>query len=94
MAVKSGTGCRGHGMVGYEELFGEGPSRVLLSVPAAAMEPVTQMAQVAGIPVSPLGTGGGDRLVVEGLIDVGVAEATAAWKGALPAAFSTAEQAP
>jgi phosphoribosylformylglycinamidine synthase II len=94
MAVKSGTGCRAHGMVGYEELFGEGPSRVLLSVPAAAMEPVTQMAQVAGIPVSPLGTGGGDRLVVEGLIDVGVAEATAAWKGALPAAFSTAGQAP
>ena len=94
MAVKNGTGCRAHGLVGYEELFGEGPSRVLLSVPAATMEPVTGMAQAAGIPVTPLGTGGGDRLVVEGLIDVGVAEATAAWKGALPAAFSTAEPPP
>ena len=90
MAVKSGTGCRVNGLAGYEELFGEGPSRVLLSVPPATIELVTGMAQAAGIPVIPLGTGGGDRLVVEGLIDIAVAEATAAWKAALPAAFSTA----
>ncbi len=91
MVVKSGTGCRADGLVGHEELFSEGPSRVLLSVPAATVAQVTRMAQAARIPVSPLGTGGGDRLIVDGLIDVGVAEATAAWKGALPAAFSAAE---
>ena len=50
------------------------------------------MAQAAGIPVT---SGPGRRpVVVEGLIDVGVAEATAAWKGALPAAFSTAQPLP
>jgi phosphoribosylformylglycinamidine synthase subunit PurL len=91
MAVKSGTGCRAHGLVSYEELFGEGPSRVLLTVPAATTGLVTEMAQAAGIPVSALGTAGGDRLIVEGLVDVAVAEATTAWKGALPAAFSAPE---
>ena len=33
MAVKSGTGCRVNGISGIKELFGEGPSRVVLSVP-------------------------------------------------------------
>ncbi len=46
--MKSGTGCRVRGLLSYEELFGEGPSRVLLSVPAAAMGSVTRMAQAAG----------------------------------------------
>jgi hypothetical protein len=31
-----------------------------------------------------LGEAGGDRVVVEGLVDVGVREATEAWRGRLP----------
>jgi hypothetical protein len=31
-----------------------------------------------------LGDAGGDRMVVDGLLDVPLAEATAAWRGRLP----------
>ena len=37
----------------------------------------------AGVGFRVLGTAGGDRLVVEGLVDVGVDELTAAWRGRL-----------
>jgi hypothetical protein len=32
-----------------------------------------------------LGTAGGDRLVIDGLVDVGLDEAVAAWRTRLPA---------
>ena len=35
----------------------------------------------------PLGEAGGDRLVVDGIVDVDVAEATEAWRTALPRAL-------
>jgi hypothetical protein len=38
----------------------------------------------AGIGWVPLGVAGGDRLMVDGLVDVSLADATAAWAGALP----------
>jgi phosphoribosylformylglycinamidine synthase subunit PurL len=88
MAVKSATGCRVNGIADYEELFGEGPSRVLTSVPPGRVERVAAIAGEARIPIKEIGIAGGDRLVVEGLVDVSVAEAEAAWKGALPAIFS------
>ncbi len=88
MAVKSGTGCHLGGVEGHQGLFGEGPSRVLVSVPPRHLAAVVARASSAGVPYAELGTGGGDRVVVEGLVDVSVAEATAAWRGALPAAFS------
>ena len=91
MAVKSGAGCRVNGLASYKELFGEGPSRVLISVPPATIELAMGMAQAAGIPVIALGTGGGDRLVVEGLLDIAVADAVGAWKAALPALFSAVD---
>jgi hypothetical protein len=37
------------------------------------------------VAVRALGTAGGDRLVVRGLLDVAVADAVAAWRGDLPA---------
>jgi phosphoribosylformylglycinamidine synthase len=88
MAVKSGTGCRLEAIGGHQELFGEGPSRVLLSVPRAHLQDVVIRAEAAQVPVKELGVAGGDRLVIEGLLDVGVADAVAAWRGALPTAFS------
>jgi phosphoribosylformylglycinamidine synthase len=88
MAVKSGTGCHVSGVEGTLGLFGEGPSRVVASVPIANLAHVAARAAQVGIPVQELGTAGGDRLVIDGLIDVPVAEAIAAWAGALPAVFS------
>ncbi len=88
MAVKSGTGFRVSGITGLAELFGEGPSRVLISVPPANVQLITDRAGAAGVPTAALGTAGGDRLIVEGLLDLSLAEAEAAWKGALPTVFS------
>jgi hypothetical protein len=42
----------------------------------------------AGVPVIRLGTAGGDRLVVDGLLDVAVADVVAAERDALPAAMA------
>lgn len=87
MAVMSGTGCRLTVASGYEDLFGEGPSRVVVSVPPAHLKTVLDQALAAGVPSSELGSGGGDRIVLGDLVDVSVAEATAAWKGAMSGAF-------
>lgn len=87
MCLKSGTGCRVSGIETHEALFGEGPSRVLVSVGAAQVRPVIAMCQDAGVGWLGLGRGGGERIVVEGWLDLPVHEATAVWEGALPAAL-------
>ena len=88
MACGSGVGFVVTGVSDHGALFGEGPSRVLVSVPAGALGGVLRSAADAGIAAQVLGTAGGDRLVVGGLLDVALADATAAWKGALPAALA------
>ena len=88
MAVRSGVGCRVSGVPDHDALFGEGPSRVLLCVPERSLERVLDLAGSARVPARVLGEAGGDRIVYEGLADIGLAEATAAWKGALPLALT------
>jgi phosphoribosylformylglycinamidine synthase len=88
MAVKSGTGCRVSGTGGHQELFGEGPSRVLLCMAPARLPSVIERARAARIPVTEIGSAGGDRVVIDGLADFSVDEAVAAWRGALPALFA------
>ncbi len=87
MAVRSGVGFRLDGIAGHVELFGEAPSRVVASVPAGRLGEVRSAAAAAGVACRQLGDAGGDRLVVAGLVDVGLAEATAAWREALPRAL-------
>jgi phosphoribosylformylglycinamidine synthase len=89
MAVRSGVGFTVSGIVDHAALFGEGPSRVVLSVPAGALADVQARADAAGVGWVLLGRAGGDRLVVEGLLDVPLAAAVAAWRDALPAALAT-----
>ncbi len=48
---------------------------------------VLASAGAAGVPARVLGTAGGGRIVVEGLLDLSVAEATQAWRDALPGAL-------
>jgi phosphoribosylformylglycinamidine synthase len=88
MMVKSGTGCRVSGIADHAELFGEGPSRVLVSVPPATLATVRERSGRAAVPVTDLGLGGGSALVVDGLLEVSLADALSAWHGALPAVFS------
>jgi phosphoribosylformylglycinamidine synthase len=86
MAVRSGTGFRVAGILGHGELFSEAPSRVVLCLaPGAAEDDVQRRAAAADLPLTRLGQAGGDRLVVEGLVDLGLAKATERWRTALPA---------
>jgi phosphoribosylformylglycinamidine synthase len=87
MALRSETGFRATGIGGHAELFSEAPSRVVVCVEPQLVKTVVQRARDAGVDVSDLGTTGGDRLVVDGLLDVGVADALARWRGAIPNAL-------
>jgi phosphoribosylformylglycinamidine synthase subunit PurL len=90
MAVESGMGFRvavGSGFADHLWLFGEAPSRVIVCVTDAQMEKVEERAALAGVALTSLGEAGGERLVVVGLVDVGVAEAQDAWRSALPRAL-------
>jgi len=88
MAVRSGVGFRVSGFTDHAALFGEGPSRVVLSVPGAALERVLDLARSGDVPARVIGEAGGDRIVFEGLLDVGVHETAAAWRGSLPLALT------
>ena len=87
MAVRSGVGFTVAGVAGAGELFSESPSRVVVCAAPGAVAEVEARAVAAGVPVSVLGTAGGDRLAVEGLLDVSLHDATAAWRGAIPDAL-------
>ena len=73
MAVRSGIGLRVAGVADHHELFTEAPSRVLVCTTDRAG--LISRAAGAGVPFRVLGQAGGDRVVVEGLVDVGVEEA-------------------
>ncbi len=88
MMVKSATGCRISGVRGHAELFGEGPSRVLVSVPPARLAHVRERSKQAAVPAADIGVGGGDALVIDGLLELSLTDALLSWQGALPALFS------
>jgi phosphoribosylformylglycinamidine synthase len=90
MAVRSGKGftidVRG---ADAAWLFSESPSRVVACVGRGHADDVVRAAQSAGVAVARLGAVRGDRMVVEGLVDVAVSEATAAWRDRLPDALGS-----
>jgi len=71
---------------GVGELFSESAGRVLLCVAADRAGEV--LARAGTVPAVDLGATGGDRLVIDGLVDVGVAEVVDAWHNALPSAMA------
>jgi phosphoribosylformylglycinamidine synthase len=86
MAVRSGIGFAA-AVPGADHawLFAESASRVVLATTEAGA--VLAEAASAGVPAQRIGTAGGDRLVVEGLLDVPLADAVAAYRGRLPHAL-------
>jgi len=70
------------GVADHHELFTEAPSRVVVCTTRS--HDLLSRAADAGIGFRVLGTAGGDRIVIGDLVDVGVAEATTAWRGRLP----------
>jgi len=84
MAVRSGLGFEVELDGGHAALFSEAPSRVVACVGPDHLEAVTQRANAAGVAWTALGRAGGDRLVVAGLADVGLARAVDRWTRAIP----------
>jgi phosphoribosylformylglycinamidine (FGAM) synthase-like enzyme len=87
MAVRSGVGFQAARVADHRELFTEAPSRVVLSVAPDLVTAVEQVCAEAEVGVARIGVASGDRLVVKGLLDVGLAEATQAWRRRLPDAL-------
>ncbi|HEY7833629.1 MAG TPA: phosphoribosylformylglycinamidine synthase subunit PurL [Ktedonobacterales bacterium] len=65
-------------------LFGEAPSRVIVSAPPARWAALERLAADAKVPLPRLGVVGGTRLRLPGLLDVAVAELRTAWHDGLP----------
>jgi phosphoribosylformylglycinamidine synthase len=88
MAFAGGVGFRVSGVNGHAELFSEAPSRVVVcALPDAAPE-VLRRAREAGVPASLLGGSGGDRLMVEGLVDLDLGAVDTRWRSSLPEALA------
>ena len=83
MAVGSSVGFRVALAGGQGELWSEAPSRVVVCT--ASPDAVLDRAAASGVAAARIGAAGGDRLVVDGVLDVAVADAEAAFRGAIPA---------
>jgi phosphoribosylformylglycinamidine (FGAM) synthase-like enzyme len=90
LAVASHVGFTVRGVADGTALFSESPSRIVMCVEADRVAAVGQRCDAGGVPWTELGRVGGDRLVVEGLLDVGLDEAVAVWRDRLPGAFGVA----
>jgi hypothetical protein len=57
---------------------------VVLAVDPAAVASVLARASDDGVRAVAIGTAAGDRLVIEGAVDVSIADATTTWRDAIP----------
>lgn len=97
LSVRSGVGVEAAGLPSTAHLFAESPSRVVVAVPANQSGYVLAAAEKAGVPAVELGSAAGDRFlitratddVVAVLVDMAVADLTAAWRDRLPDALGT-----
>jgi phosphoribosylformylglycinamidine synthase II len=89
MAVASGVGFSVARVADHRALFAEGPSRVVVVVAPEVLANVVAMAEHAGVAAVRLGLATGDRLVVKGLVDVALADATTEWRDRLPLALGS-----
>jgi len=67
--------------------FSESASRVVVAVDPEHAAALVDRARTANVSAQLLGTAGGDRLVAEGAFDVALADATSAWRDAIPTAL-------
>jgi phosphoribosylformylglycinamidine synthase len=89
-ALRYGIGARLHlDSDPFTALFSESAARAVVTT--TDPDTVRASAQAAGVPVTDLGTTGGDSLSVDGLLDLSIAELRAAWSATLPALFGAPE---
>jgi phosphoribosylformylglycinamidine synthase len=71
-----------------EQLFGEAPSRIVLTTAAEECEQVRQRLENAGVPALVLGRVAGEALVIEGALSLPVSALEDTWEHTLPEAMS------
>ena len=71
----------------FVALFSESTARALVTVTDDRADALVALAERHGVPLTPLGRTGGDTLAVEGVFELPVADAKAAWQATLPAAL-------
>ena len=72
----------------FVALFSESVARAVVAVPADRVADLEASASSYGVPVTRLGTTGGETLAVQGVLTVGVDELRTAHEGTLPALFA------
>jgi phosphoribosylformylglycinamidine synthase len=65
-------------------LFGEDPSRIVISCPPDRWQRVQELAREAGAPLVQLGAVGGSRLEIQGALSVAVEDLANAWRDGVP----------
>jgi phosphoribosylformylglycinamidine synthase len=78
------------GLAALAALLGETPSRVLVAVEPSSAGELRGLAEARGVPAARLGTTGGDRLVVLGVLDLALDVLRERYEGAIPAAVDEA----
>jgi phosphoribosylformylglycinamidine synthase len=68
----------------FVALFAESTARAVVTVTDDRADALVALAEHHGVPLTPLGRTGGDTIAVEGVLEVPVAEAKAAWQATLP----------
>ena len=88
MAIAGEVGIRVElnfdGCTPAEACFAEPASVVVCCVDPKETAAVSGLAAAAGVPARVVGTAGGDRLIVKGAFEVSLADATHAWRDAIP----------
>ncbi len=67
-------------------LFSESPGRVLVTAPSSSVRELAQLCVDAEVPLADVGTVGGDRVEVRGLLDLGLDDVRSAHLGGVPGA--------
>ena len=89
--ILGNTGIRAKWKMGDRfdsELFSEEQSRIVVSLEPSRMRDLEKMAARHRVPIHKLGTVGGDRFIIENLIDLPLDEIIDAWKGGLARAMA------
>jgi phosphoribosylformylglycinamidine synthase len=73
------------GLTPAQTLCSEAPGRVVVTLPSRHVRAFAQLCADAEVPLTDIGTVGGTRLTVRGLVDVGLDEVRLAMLGGLPA---------
>ncbi|MEO7002650.1 MAG: phosphoribosylformylglycinamidine synthase subunit PurL [Ktedonobacterales bacterium] len=84
-------GAEGDPLATLAALYGEAPSRIVVSLAPDSWEALAQLAARHNTPITRLGTVGGDRLQLAGALDVDVAELRDLWRNGLSRALQGEE---